>query len=64
MSAREKANVSAPRKIEYLDIFDYAHTYEKLDGQNVSLWISNFRSIILKVLSGFSHVEESLAYSL
>ena len=61
MAAREKADDSAPRIIEYLDIVEYAHTYKKLDGQNVLLWISNFRSIIVNVLSGFSHIEKALA---
>ena len=48
MAAREKADDSAPR-MEYLDIVEYAHKYEKLDRENVPLWISNFRSNIMKV---------------
>ena len=60
MALREKVEDSAPR-MEYLDIAEYAHKYEKLDRENVPLWISNFRSSIVKVLSGFSHIEEALA---
>ena len=47
--------------MEYLDIVEYAHKYEKLDRENVPLWISNCRSSIVKVLSSFSHIEEALA---
>ena len=50
MAARDKTDDSTPR---------IAHTYEKLDRQNVPLWISNFKSSIVKVLSGFSHIEET-----
>ena len=56
MAAREKADDSAPR-MGYLDIVEYAHKYEQLDRQNVPLWISNFRPSIVKILSGFSHIE-------
>ena len=61
MATREKVDDSASRRMEYLDIVEYAHTYEKLEGQNVPLWFSNFRSSIVKVLSGFSHIEKALA---
>ena len=47
--------------MENLDIIEYAHTYEKLERQNVPLWISNLRSNIEKFLSGFSHIKEALA---
>ena len=60
MAAREKADDSVPKRMEYLDIIEYAHTYEKLDRQNVPLWISNFISSIVKVLSVFSHIDEAL----
>ena len=56
MAAREKADDSAPR-MKYLDIVKYAHKYKKLVRENVPLRISNFRSSIVKVLSGFSHME-------
>ena len=56
---REKAD-SAPR-MECLDIVEYVHKYEKLGRENVPLWISKFRSSIVRVLSGFSHIEEALA---
>ena len=59
MTAREKADDPASI-MEYLDIVEYAHKYEKLDRENVPLWISNFRSSIVKVLSGFSYIEETL----
>ena len=58
MTARKKADDSAPR-MECLDIVEYAQKYEKLDRKKVPLWISNFRSSIVKVLSGFSHIEEA-----
>ena len=47
MASREKADDSAPRRMGYLDIAEYAHTYEKLDKQNVPLWISNFKLSIV-----------------
>ena len=61
MSVREKANDSAPRKMEYLDIAEYAHTYEKLDNQKATFRISRFRLSIVEVLSGFSHIQEASA---
>ena len=52
VAAREKTDDSAPR-MQYLDIVEYAHKHEKLDREKIHLWMSYFRSNIVKVLSGF-----------
>ena len=46
--------------MEYLGIVEHVHKYEKLDWENFPLWISKFKSSIVKVLSGLSHIEEAL----
>ena len=59
MVAREKVDDSAPRRIEYFEIVEYANTYEKLDKQNVPFWISNFQSSMVKIYHDL-HIEEAL----
>ena len=57
----KKVDNLALGRMEYFEIVEYAHTYEKLERQNVSIWISNFKLSIMKVLLGFLHIEETVA---
>ena len=63
MEAREKVDDSVPREMGYVEVMSFAHRYHKLDRWNISQWIRRFKISVVNVLSGFSHIEEALEFS-
>ena len=64
MEARKKADNSALRRIDHVERLKFAHTCQKLNRWDVQIWIRNFTTSVVNMLSRFLHIQEALQHSI